>query len=77
MAKNINKSSDKRRKIRRNTKKSNIKTSKRYVKRRIEIYGILIIMVAILFFISLFGYTKKGILSESINNYLSYVFGVT
>lgn len=77
MAKNINKSSDKRRKIRRNTKKSNIKTSKRYVKRRIEIYGILIIMVAVLFFISLFSYTKKGILSESINNYLSYIFGVT
>jgi len=77
MAKIRNKSSDKRRKIRRNTKKSNIKTSKRYVKRRIEIYGILIIMVAVLFFISIFSYTKKGILSESINNYLSYIFGVT
>ncbi len=77
MAKNRNKSSSKRRKIIRNTKKSNIRTSKRYVKRRIEVYGILIIMVAVLFFISLFSYTKKGILSESIDNYLSYIFGVT
>src|SRR4030066_1866022 len=49
---------------------------KRYVKRRTEVYGVLIIMLAVLFFISVFGLSNSGLVNEKINNFLSLVFGV-
>jgi len=52
------------------------KTKNTYIKRRTEVYGILIIMFSILFFISLFGSDKNGIIIKYVKYYLSYLFGV-
>jgi S-DNA-T family DNA segregation ATPase FtsK/SpoIIIE len=49
---------------------------KRYVKRRVEIYGILIIMVSVLLFISVYGFSDAGFVNISINNFLSTSFGI-
>ena len=48
---------------------------KKYVKRRTEVYGILIIAVSILLFISVYGFAGSGIINTSVNNFLSYIFG--
>ncbi len=57
-------------------KKSGNNKSRKYVKRRTEVYGIFIIMIAILFFISLFGFGGKGILTRYVNDLISYIFGL-
>src|SRR3972149_5711078 len=49
---------------------------KKYVKRRSEVYGVLIIMVSVLLFISVFGIAGSGIVNTSVNNFLSYIFGI-
>ncbi|MDY0027456.1 MAG: DNA translocase FtsK 4TM domain-containing protein [Candidatus Humimicrobiaceae bacterium] len=46
-----------------------------YVKRRTEVYGVLIITLAVLLFISVFGLSDYGVVNEKINNFLSYIFG--
>ncbi|MBM3709137.1 MAG: DNA translocase FtsK, partial [Actinobacteria bacterium] len=50
---------------------------KQYVGRRTEVYGIIIAMLAILLFLSFFSFGRPGIVTEYINNLLSYVFGIT
>jgi len=52
------------------------KASKTYVKKRVEIYGILIIMFSILLFTSMVGSGKTGIITSHIDEYLSYLFGM-
>lgn len=54
----------------------NSKIKKRYVKRRTEVYGVLIIMLSILLFISVYGFSDAGLINKSINNFLSFTFGV-
>lgn len=49
---------------------------KRYVKRRAEIYGIIIIAISILLFISIYGFSENGFVNTYINGFLSYTFGV-
>jgi len=63
-------------KVRDNTKRQNLKTKRQYVKRRSEVYGIMIVMLSVLFFISLFSPNKTGIIIKSFDYYLSYVFGL-
>jgi S-DNA-T family DNA segregation ATPase FtsK/SpoIIIE len=48
---------------------------KRYVKRRAEIYGIIIIAVSVLLFISIFGFSDAGFINTYINGFLSFAFG--
>ncbi|HEY4662145.1 MAG TPA: DNA translocase FtsK 4TM domain-containing protein [Candidatus Humimicrobiaceae bacterium] len=49
---------------------------KKYVKRRSEVYGVLIIMVSVLLFISVYGLAGSGIINTSVNDFLSYIFGI-
>ena len=49
---------------------------KRYVKRRVEVYGILIITISVLLFISVYGFSNAGFVNISINNFLSSSFGI-
>jgi S-DNA-T family DNA segregation ATPase FtsK/SpoIIIE len=49
---------------------------KKYVKRRTEVYGVLIIAVSILLFISVYGFAGSGIVNTSVNNFLSFTFGI-
>lgn len=49
---------------------------KRYVKRRTEVYGVLIITLAVLLFISVFSLSGSGLVNETVNNFLSYTFGI-
>lgn len=62
-------------KTRKNSKTPAKREKKKYVKRRIEVYGILIIAVSILLFISVYGFAGSGIINTSVNNFLSYIFG--
>lgn len=69
---------NKRKKTIKSGKKSSTDSSrdkKRYVKRRTEVYGILIIMLAVLLFISVFGLSSPGLINETINSFLSFLFG--
>jgi len=69
---------NKRKKTIKSGKKSRTDNSgggKRYVKRRTEVYGILIIMLAVLLFISVFGLSSSGLINETINSFLSFLFG--
>lgn len=50
--------------------------TKVYVKNRKEVYGIIIVMVSVLFFISLFLKGESGVVLKYINFSLSYLFGV-
>ncbi|MCL4377493.1 MAG: DNA translocase FtsK [Actinobacteria bacterium] len=50
--------------------------AKNYIRSRRELYGIIIIMVSILFFISLFVKGESGVVLKYINYFLSYLFGV-
>ena len=52
------------------------RTSRSYVRKRIEIYGILLVMFSILLFISVFVPSSAGLVNESVNNFLSHIFGV-
>jgi len=49
---------------------------KRYVKRRAEIYGIIIMAISVLLFISVYGFSGSGFVNIYINNFLSFAFGV-
>ncbi len=67
-------------KVHKNIGKSNSAdkiVKKQYVSRRSEVYGIVIMMISILFFLSFFHFGRPGIITNHINNFLSYVFGVT
>jgi hypothetical protein len=46
-----------------------------YVKSRMEIYGVLIILLSILFFLSIFIRENSGIILSEVNRFLSYIFG--
>ncbi|MHB1252975.1 MAG: DNA translocase FtsK 4TM domain-containing protein, partial [Candidatus Humimicrobiaceae bacterium] len=50
--------------------------TKVYVKSRKEVYGIIIVMVSVLFFISLFLKGESGVVLKYINFSLSYLFGI-
>ncbi len=72
-------SKDKRRKINKNKKKSmnvDYKDKKRYVKRRTDVYGVLIIMFSVLLFISVYGFSDSGLVNRPVNDFLSLAFGV-
>ncbi len=49
---------------------------KKYVKRRVEVYGILIMMLSVLLFISVYGFSNVGFINISINNFLATSFGI-
>jgi S-DNA-T family DNA segregation ATPase FtsK/SpoIIIE len=49
---------------------------KRYVKRRAEIYGIVIMAISILLFISIYGFSETGFVNTYIIGFLSFAFGV-
>ncbi len=49
---------------------------KGYVKRRTEVYGVLVIMVSLLLFISVYGFSDSGIINKPVNDFLSLAFGV-
>jgi len=51
-------------------------SKKRYVKRRAEIYGIIIMTISVLLFISVYGFSGSGFVNIYINNFLSFAFGV-
>ena len=48
---------------------------KNYVKSRVEVYGILVIMISILLLISIFVRSESGVILRYINYFLSYLFG--
>ncbi|HEY4695399.1 MAG TPA: DNA translocase FtsK 4TM domain-containing protein [Candidatus Hydromicrobium sp.] len=49
---------------------------KKYVKRRSEVYGVLIIMVSALLFISVYNFSNYGLINTSVNDFLSFIFGI-
>jgi len=59
------------------TRKSDTRRKKQYVSKRIEVYGIVIIMISVLFFLSFFSFGRTGIITSFTNDYLSYLFGIT
>ncbi|MFZ3085163.1 MAG: DNA translocase FtsK 4TM domain-containing protein, partial [Candidatus Hydromicrobium sp.] len=63
-------------KVKSSLSSGNSRNRKKYVKRRPEVYGILIIMVSVLLFISVFGFSNAGFLNTYVNDFLSFVFGV-
>ncbi|MFA5015816.1 MAG: DNA translocase FtsK 4TM domain-containing protein [Actinomycetota bacterium] len=63
-------------KTRKNSKPPVPREKKKYVKRRSEVYGVLIIGISILLFISVYGFAGSGIINTSVNNFLSYIFGI-
>ena len=56
-------------------KPAGLPETKVYVKSRKEVYGIIILMVSVLFFISLFVNGERGVILTYINVFLSYLFG--
>ncbi|MDD5622352.1 MAG: DNA translocase FtsK 4TM domain-containing protein [Actinomycetota bacterium] len=63
-------------KTRKNSKQAIPGEKKKYVKRRSEVYGILITGTSVLLFISVYGFAGSGIINTSVNNFLSYIFGI-
>ncbi|MCE5328868.1 DNA translocase FtsK [bacterium] len=57
-------------------KSDNTSIPKSYVKSRKEVYGVIVILIAILFFISLFVNGESGVALKYINYFLSYLFGI-
>lgn len=55
---------------------ASLQETKVYVKSRKEVYGIIIVMVSVLFFISLFLKGESGVVLKYINFFLSYLFGI-
>lgn len=55
----------------------NTKVRKQYVSKRTEVYGIIIVMISILFFLSFFSFGRTGIVTNYADSYLSYIFGIT
>ncbi len=60
-----------------NSKRIDAPVKRQYVNRRVEVYGIVIIMVSVLLCLSFFSFGKPGVITGYINNSLSYVFGFT
>jgi len=60
-----------------NSKRIETPVKRQYVSRRVEVYGIVIIMVSVLLCLSFFSFGKPGVVTGYINNFLSYVFGFT
>ncbi len=60
-----------------NKRKSTAPQKSKYVNRRSEIYGIVIITISILLFLSFFSFGRPGIITSYFNDLFSYVFGVT
>ncbi len=61
-----------------NSKKRNGTPQKRqYVNRRSEVYGIIIITLSILVFLSFFNFGRPGIVTGYLNNFFTYIFGIT
>ncbi|MCL4418456.1 MAG: DNA translocase FtsK [Actinobacteria bacterium] len=58
-------------------RKFDTRQKKQYVSRRIEVYGIIIVMISVLFFLSFFSFGRTGIITNYVNDYLSYLFGIT
>jgi S-DNA-T family DNA segregation ATPase FtsK/SpoIIIE len=63
-------------KIRNSSGSAAPKNRKKYVKRRTEVYGVLIIMISVLLFISVYGFSDSGVINRSVNNFLSFTFGI-
>ena len=51
-------------------------SGKKYVKKRTEVYGLILVMSSILLFISLFGFGSAGLITSYINDFLSFIFGM-
>ncbi len=66
----------KKKKTKNKSNKKQKKITKKYVKRRAEVYGIILIMSAVIFFISLFEFDNTGFITIHINNFLSFIFGL-
>ena len=60
-----------------NSKRIETPVKRQYVSRRVEVYGIVIIMVSVLLCLSFFSFGKPGVITGYINDFLSYVFGFT
>jgi S-DNA-T family DNA segregation ATPase FtsK/SpoIIIE len=58
-------------------RKFDTRQRKQYVNRRVEVYGIVIVMISVLFFLSFFSFGRTGIITNYANDYLSYLFGIT
>ena len=58
-------------------RKFDTRQKKQYVNRRVEVYGIVIVMISVLFFLSFFSFGRTGIITNYANDYLSYLFGIT
>ncbi len=58
-----------------NSKRIETPVKRQYVSRRVEVYGIVIIMVSVLLCLSFFSFGKPGVVTGYINDFLSYVFG--
>ncbi len=61
---------------RKNSISSRSSSRKKYVKRRTEVYGIFIVMVSVLLFISVYGFSESGVINISVNSFLSFIFGI-
>ncbi len=59
------------------SKKNGVRQKNQYVSRRPEVYGIIILLLSILLFLSFFKFGRPGIISDYINDFLSYIFGIT
>jgi len=62
-------------KVKSSLSSGNSRNRKKYVKRRAEVYGILIIMVSLLLFISVYGFSDYGFINIYVNDFLSLAFG--
>ncbi|MBN1299160.1 MAG: DNA translocase FtsK [Actinobacteria bacterium] len=60
-----------------NSRKNSGGAKRQYVSRRSEVYGIIIIVISVLLFFSFFKFGKPGIVTDIIDDFLSYVFGFT
>ncbi len=52
------------------------KKSTGYIGRRVEVYGILVLMIAILLTISVFIPQDSGLINKRVNEFFSYIFGI-
>jgi S-DNA-T family DNA segregation ATPase FtsK/SpoIIIE len=60
-----------------NSKRIETPVKRQYVSRRVEVYGIVIIMLSVILCLSFFSFGKPGVVTGYVNNFLSYVFGFT
>jgi DNA segregation ATPase FtsK/SpoIIIE, S-DNA-T family len=60
-----------------NSKRIETPVKRQYVSRRIEVYGIVIMMVSVILCLSFFSFGRPGVITGYINDSLSFVFGFT